>query len=85
VDELLSDLETDYEIRGCHSLPQLRSNMKRVRAFFGMDRALEVTTDRVRRYIRDRQNEGAAPGTINREVVALQAAFSLAAQSEPPS
>jgi integrase len=83
VEELLSDLETDYEIRGRRSLPQLKSQLKHIRAFFAMDRALAVTTDRVRHYILNRQKEGAAPATVNREVVALQAAFSLAVESEP--
>jgi integrase len=54
-----------------------------VQAFFAIDRALAVTTDRVRHYILNRQKEGAAPATVNREVVALQAAFSLAVESEP--
>lgn len=76
-------LETDYEIRGRRSLPQLKSQLKHVRAFFAIDRALAVTTDRVRSYILNRQKEGAAPATVNREVVALQAAFSLAVESEP--
>ena len=78
----LLDLETDYEIQEAFSASS-RSQLKHVRAFFAMDRALAVTTDRVRHYILNRQKEGAAPATINREVEALQAGFNLHSQGRP--
>ena len=84
VDDLLTDLERDYEMHERKSLPQLRSRLKHVRSYFGMDRALSVSTDRVTSYIVERQREKAAPATINREVEALQSAFNLAARAEPP-
>jgi hypothetical protein len=84
VEELLKDLEADYEMKGRKSLPQLRSHMKHVKAHFGLDRALAVTTDRVTRFILDRQRAGAAPATINREVEVLQSAFGLASKAQPP-
>src|SRR5206468_12840587 len=76
VEDLLIALEADYEMCGRKSLPQLRSHLKHVRAYFGLDRVLAVTTDRVTKYIMSRQGEGAAPATINREVESLQSAFS---------
>ena len=84
VEELLKDLQADYEMRGRKSLPQLKSHLKHVRDYFGMDRALAVTTDRITRYILARQGESVAPATINREVECLQSAFSLAAKANPP-
>jgi integrase len=81
VEDLLQDVERDYHIQKRRSLPQLRSHLRHIRAFFGMDRALEVTSDRLRDYIAHRQGEGAADATINREVEGLQRAFSLAVEA----
>jgi integrase len=46
-----------------------------------MDRALTVTTERLRDYVGHRQSQGAAPATINRELEGLQRAFALAVES----
>ena len=81
VDALLQTLERDYEVQGRKSLPQMRSHLRHVRAFFGMDRALTVATDRVRDYMAHRQSEKAAAATINREIGGLQRAFALAVES----
>ena len=75
VEHLLGELEREYEISGRKSLPQLRSHMRHVRNYFEMDRAMGVTTDRVRDYISYRQSAGAAPATINREIEALARAY----------
>ncbi len=84
VGELLDSLQLDYEMRGRKSLPQLKSHLKRIREYFGEDRALAVSSDKVTRYILERQKEGSAPATINREVECLQSAFSLAMKANPP-
>lgn len=81
VEELLRTLERDYEIRGRKGLPQLRSHLKHIRAYFAMDRALAVAPERLRDYIAFRQQEGATPATINRELDGLHTAFSLALES----
>ena len=80
-DELLQSFERDCEIRGLKGLPQVRSHLKHIRTFFAMDRALAVTPERLRDYIAARQQEGAAPATINRELEGLQRAFALALDS----
>jgi hypothetical protein len=80
VEELLQGVERDYHIQKRKWQPQLRSHLRHIRAFFGMDRALEVTSDRLRDYIAHRQGEGAADATINRELEGLQRAFSLAVE-----
>jgi site-specific recombinase XerD len=49
--------------------------------FFGLDRALDVTTDRARKYISKRQSEKASNASINRELAALKRMFSLAVQA----
>ncbi len=81
VEELLQSFEQDCEIRGLKGLPQVRSHLKHIRAFFAMYRALSVTADRLRDYVAFRQKEGAAPATINRELEGLQRAFALAVDS----
>jgi integrase len=82
VEELLQVLEQDYQIHGRKSLPQLRAHLRHVRVYFGLDRAMAVTTERLRQYIAQRQDDGAAPATINRELEALQRAFTLAVEAE---
>lgn len=46
--------------------------------FFGAVAASEITRDRIASYISWRQEQGAAAGTINRELAALTRAFRLA-------
>jgi integrase len=80
VEDLLKGLEHDYEIQARRSLPQLRAHLKHVRAFFRDGRALAVTADRLRDYVKARQDAGAASATINRELEGLQRAFALAVE-----
>jgi len=56
--------------------------MQHLRAYFGTDRALDITTDRIRAFTCERQKEGAANGSINRELAALKRAFRLMTQAE---
>jgi integrase len=77
-DELAKDLENDYRVNGKRTLADLPYRIGHLREFFGMDRAIDVTTDRGRAYQRKRLEEGAAPATINRELAALRRMFSLA-------
>ena len=81
VEELLQVVEQDYQIHGRKSLPQLRAHLRHIRAAFGLDRAMAVTTERLRHYIIQRQQDGAAPATINRELEGLQRAFALAVEA----
>jgi hypothetical protein len=47
-------------------------------------RASPITTDRIKAYIVKRQHEGAANGTINRELGCLKRMFHIAEQYTPP-
>ena len=80
--QLLESLERDYTLRGMASLQQLRAHLKHIKAYFGNDRALEVTPARVGAYMELRLHEGAANATVNREVEGLQRAFTLAVEQE---
>jgi hypothetical protein len=70
--QLLAELERHYELRDLASLRRLKSHLKHIKAFFGNDRALEVTANRISAYMEIRQQEGAANATINRETEGLQ-------------
>lgn len=50
--------------------------------FFGSRRMANITTTDVRAYIARRKEEGAANGTVNRELTILKRMFSLAIQAE---
>ena len=76
-EDLATMLLTDYEINGKRSVESARLSIKHLREFFGPDRAIDITPDRVGKYVRERQREGAANGSINRELAALKRAFTL--------
>jgi site-specific recombinase XerD len=52
--------------------------------FFGADRASEITTTRIRKYIESRLDEDASNATVNRELAALKRKLNLGAKSTPP-
>src|SRR2546422_367022 len=80
--ELAEDFLTDYRIRGRDARKKIRFKLKPLLAAFGTDRVKSIATDRIKRYIEQRQEAGAAPATINRELSVLKRAFNLACQTE---
>ena len=81
-EDLSRMIVSDYEVNGRKSLERLQMSLKPLRTFFGCDcRALDITTDRVRTYIRYRQEEGRANSTVRNEVNALRRALNLAHQA----
>jgi len=85
VSQLLDELIEDYRFREIRSLKQcvLRIN-KNLRPAVGKIRAAVFRTADIRKYIRQRREQGAANATINRELELLGRAFRLASQAEPP-
>jgi integrase len=80
-EDLMRMIETDYAVNGRKSARRLKSTLAHLRGFFGLSRAIDVTTDRVNCYIAHRQEEGAAPATIRQELSHLKRALNLAVQA----
>ncbi len=80
--DLLEDVKADYEVNHKKTLDDLEARCRlHLLPFFGRHRASSLTTDEIRKYIQKRQKQGAANGTINRELTALKRAYSLATQA----
>jgi integrase len=79
--DLTELLVTDYEINGKRSIESVQLSIKHLRKFFSLARAIDITADRVAKYVRERQRDGAANGSINRELAALKRAFTLATRA----
>ncbi|MFQ5695241.1 MAG: tyrosine-type recombinase/integrase [Terriglobia bacterium] len=86
-DELAADFLNYYIVNRKKSLVQPRhgkpyvAGESHLRHFFAGYRAVEITTDRVREYVRWRQERGAANATINRSLAALKTMFHLAVKA----
>jgi integrase len=77
-EELVKDLVNDYQVNGKRSLKTVHYYLPHLRGFFGFDRAIDITPDRVRAYQGHRIEEGASNATVNREVAVLGRMLSLA-------
>ncbi len=71
----------DYEVRGLRSVETAELRVKHLAAYFGEDRALDITPDRLRAYQHARLCEKAKPATVNRELAALHRMVRLAGEA----
>lgn len=83
-EELAEDFLNDYRINGKRSLDKAQQSVRHLQGFFGGMRAVDTTTDKVRIYVKERQEAGYANAQINRELAALTWMFNLAVQQTPP-
>lgn len=83
-EEVRKDLVNDYKTNGKKSLARLERSLKHLDGFFAGCRVVGITTDRIKVYILQRQEEGAKNATINRELAALKRMLNLARQMTPP-
>jgi integrase len=69
---------TDYKLNGRRSARDAARNVAKLRGAFGIDRALDITTDRIAAYTERRLEAGLKPASVNRELAALRRMFTLA-------
>src|SRR6059036_3978392 len=67
-EDMVKDLVNDYQVNSRRSLKTVLYYIPHLRGFFGLDRAIDITTDRVRAYQSHRIEERASNATVNREV-----------------
>jgi integrase len=77
-ENLAEDFRTDYRINRKRSLDKAERSVRHLARSFGGMRAREITTDRVRAFIQQRQKAGVSNAEINRELAALKRMFNLA-------
>jgi integrase len=77
-EELVEGLVNDYQVNSRRSLSTAMNHVRHLRGFFGLDRAIDITPDRVKAYQVYRLKEGASHATGNREVAGLGRMLSLA-------
>jgi integrase len=56
-------------------------SLRWLRETFGLDRAVDITSDRISSYIRDRQEAGMAPASVMQEIACLRRMFNLAVRA----
>jgi integrase len=71
----------DYKINGKRSLDRIKLSLENLREYFSDCRAEAITTDKINVYKRERQAEGAANASINRDLSVLKRMFNLAIQA----
>ena len=71
----------DYKTDGKRSLDRIKLSLANLREYFAGCRAEAITTDKINVYKRERQSEGAANASINRDLSVLKRMFNLAIQA----
>ncbi len=81
-EDLAAGLVIDYELNERRSLKTAAlNNVAHLRGFFGFDRAIDISSDRIRCYQLRRREQGASVATINRECATLRRMLSLAIEA----
>src|SRR5438128_2214877 len=82
-EDLVAGIRQDYTLNERKSERRLEEYITHLTTHFKQLRASVIMTDRIKRYIAQRKEEGAANGTINRELACLKRMFRLAFQHTP--
>jgi integrase len=82
IDDLFEDLILDYRVRNHRTLPDAKRRVRlHLKPFWSGSRAAFIRKPHVDRYIVLRQDAGASPATINRELALLRRAINLGHES----
>ncbi len=82
-EDLVAGIRQDYALNERKSGRRLNDFIRHLTDHFKQLRASAITTDRIKGYVAKRRAEGAANGTINRELACLKRMFKLALQHTP--
>ncbi len=82
LNELAQDFLDDYQINNRRSIQQAEGYVNRLLKTWNRRRAVSITVSEIRQYIKERQAEGYANATINRDLSALKRMFNLGMQGE---
>ena len=80
-EDLAAMYVTDYTVNRRRTLDHAERHVRNLRTTFGLDRAIDLTTDRIDAYKAARLADGLQPGAVNRELAALRRMFSLAVRA----
>jgi integrase len=80
--EITEMIRDDYAMNGRKSITRMERAIKSLSTVFSLFRALDITTDRITHYIKQRQSEGVAAASIRYEMSILKRMFSLAVRAE---
>lgn len=78
VEELMDMVRRDYKITGKRSLRTVKIRIEAVLAYFGGQRAIDITSDQLVAYVDQRQEQRYANGTIVYELSVLRRGYNLA-------
>ena len=84
-DDLSKDYLLDYEYNSRKSLERAQISVKHLQKFFEGMRVVDITTTRIKAYIKTRMADNASNGTINRELAALKRMLKIGEQDNKVS
>ncbi|MGB4895083.1 MAG: hypothetical protein WBO94_11290, partial [Nitrospira sp.] len=82
-EDLAALVQQDYQINRRKTVRRITEYQKHLEPYFRKTRVSSMTTERIKAYIIKRQEQGAANGTINREIGFLKRMFRLGYQQTP--
>ena len=82
-EDLVAGIRQDYAINERKSDRRLEDFIKHLTVYFRQMRAKAITTDHILTYVAKRKDEGAANGSVNRELACLKRMFRLAIRHTP--
>jgi hypothetical protein len=80
--DLADDVVTDYRVNEQSSLPKAIRSANRIKAFFGNAKAHSIKGSAIKRFFAQRQTDGAANASINRELAFVKRCYNLGIETE---